>query len=131
MSSLTVAIAILVFLFGGLWLLRLVRHIRLRQVRLEEAWDYASFRDALGEEVSSEVALSVHRFFENLSPARVPVKPSDRIDRLHGITGGDVYDELLQLASHCRVPQPEEQRACTVETVGDAARLMESLRIQG
>jgi hypothetical protein len=131
MRSLTPPIAILAFLFGGLWLLRLVKHISLRHLRLEEGRDYTSFREGLGEEVSSEAALSVYRFLENLSPARVPVTPSDRIDRLHGITGADVYDELLELAYHCRVPQPEERQVYTVETVGDAARLMESLRIEG
>ncbi len=111
---------------GTVWLH--VRYARLGEQRRASGSSYESFRNELGSRVSTEVCRTVYDHFYDFTGKKMPVVTSDDLAEVYGIVGGELVDQLRELALKCRATAPTAEDVFLVNTVLDAALLMEALR---
>ena len=105
-----------------------VRYARLGMKRRDSGAGFENFRDELGSRVSAEVARIVYDHFFDITDKLLPVLASDDIGDIYFIYDEDLVDELQDLAVKCHAAAPTAEDALLVNTVQDAAVLMDSLR---
>lgn len=114
------------FVLGTIWMH--VRFARLGNKRRASGSSYESFRSKVGSRISNEVCRTVYDYFYHHTGHRIPVLASDDLGDVYGIVEDDLVDELRELAVKCGVAAPTEEEVLQVNTVLEAALLMESLR---
>ncbi len=118
-----VVIAIGLFALGSR-----VRYAWLGKKRRNSGSSFETFRSDLGSHVSTEVAQIVYDHFSDITGKLLPVLASDDIGDIYLKYDEDLVDELSDLAVKCHAAAPTAEDAFLVNTVQDAAILMESLR---
>jgi hypothetical protein len=123
---LVVLLIVAACVLGTIWMY--ARYAWLGKQRRASGSSYESFRSELGSRVSTEVCRTVYDYFYDSTGKRMPVLASDDLGDVYGIVDDDLVDELRELAVKCGVAEPTAEDAFLVNTVLDAALLMESLR---
>jgi hypothetical protein len=105
-----------------------IRYARLGRRRRASGFSYDTFRGELGGRVSNDLCRTVYDYFYDYTGKLMPVLAGDDLGDVYGIVDDDLVDELRELAHKCGAAAPTADDAFVVNTVLDAALLMESLR---